>query len=139
MVTKYHFHLSWTFFPNVLVELAKLWFAMKKNLSMHVFCIEHTLITRKSQCPRLDLKKRFLPRPNTTTAWKFIPHRSKISKNWNPPLWVPLHRFYKNSSTVITFKLILLRKKFPMCRILILADIRPMGYRLSCCGSLWSR
>ena len=26
-----------------------------------------------------------------------------------------------------------------MCRILILADIRPMGYKLSCCGSLWSR
>ena len=25
---------------------------------------------------------------------------------------------------------------FPMCKILILADIRPMGYRLSCCGSL---
>ena len=36
-----------------------------------------------SQCPRTDLKKRFLPRPKTITAWKLIPHRSKISKNWN--------------------------------------------------------
>ena len=26
-----------------------------------------------------------------------------------------------------------------MCRISILADIIPMGYKLSCCGSLWSR
>ena len=34
---------------------------------------------------------------NTTiTAWKLIPHRSKNSKNWNPPRWVPLHRFLKN-------------------------------------------
>ena len=32
----------------------------------------------------IDLNKRFLPRPKTTTAWKLIPHRSKISKNWNP-------------------------------------------------------
>ena len=43
-----------------------------------------------------DLNKRFLPRAKTTTAWKLIPHRSKISKNWNPPHWVPLHRFFKN-------------------------------------------
>ena len=35
---------------------------------------------------------------------------------------------YKNSFTVLTFKLILLRKKFPMCRIFTLADIRPMEY-----------
>ena len=34
-----------------------------------------------SQCPRTDLNKRFLPRPKTITAWKLIPHRSKISKN----------------------------------------------------------
>ena len=33
------------------------------------------------QRPRIDLNKRFLPRPNTTTAWKLIPHRSNISKN----------------------------------------------------------
>ena len=26
-----------------------------------------------------------------------------------------------------------------MCGILILADIRPIGYKVSCCGSLWSR
>ena len=73
-----------------------------------------------SQCPRTDLNKRFLPRPKTTTAWNLIPQRSKISKNWNPPHWVSLHRFfknwfllYKNSFTVITFKLVLLSKKNP--------------------------
>ena len=49
-----------------------------------------------SQCPRPDLDKRFLPRPKTITAWKLIPHRYKISKNWNPPRWVPLNRFFKN-------------------------------------------
>ena len=27
----------------------------------------------------------------------------------------------------------------PMCGISILADFRPMGYKLSCCDSLWSR
>ena len=37
------------------------------------------------QRPRTDLNKRSLPRPKTTTAWKLIPHRPNISKNWNPP------------------------------------------------------
>ena len=50
----------------------------------------------EAQCPRTDLNKRFLSRPKTITAWKLIPHRSKINKNWNPPHWVPLHRFFKN-------------------------------------------
>ena len=49
-----------------------------------------------TQCPRTKINKRFLPRAKTTTAWKLIPHRSKISKNWNPPHWDPLHRFFKN-------------------------------------------
>ena len=44
-------------------------------------------LLHRSQRPRIDLNKMFLPRPNTTTAWKLIPHRSKISKNWNPPWW----------------------------------------------------
>ena len=30
-------------------------------------------------------------------------------------------------------------EKFPLWRISVLADIRPMGYKLSCCGSIWSR
>ena len=51
-----------------------------------------------SQCPRTDLNKRLLPRPKTTTAWKLIPHRSKISKNWNPPR---VHRFLKNWFLII--------------------------------------
>ena len=41
----------------------------------------------------------------------------------------------KNSYTVIKFKLILV-KKFPPLGISILADFRPMGYNLSCCGSI---
>ena len=38
-----------------------------------------------TQCPTANLNKIFLPRVKTTTAWKLTPHRSKISKNWNPP------------------------------------------------------
>ena len=49
-----------------------------------------------TQCPSIDLIKRFLPRPKSIAAWKLITNRSKISKNWNPPNWVPLHRFFKN-------------------------------------------
>ena len=30
-------------------------------------------------------------------------------------------------------------KKFPPWGISILADFRPMGYKLLCCGSIWSR
>ena len=48
------------------------------------------------QRPRTDLNERSLPRPKTTAAWKLMPHRSKISKNWNPPQWVPIYRFFKN-------------------------------------------
>jgi len=54
------------------------------------------LLSDHSQCPKTDLNKKYLPRPKTTTAWKLILHRSKISKNWNLPLWVPPHRFFKN-------------------------------------------
>jgi hypothetical protein len=36
-----------------------------------------------------------------------------------------------------TFKLDLPSKKAPNVGVLILADIRLMGYKLSCCGSLW--
>ena len=39
-----------------------------------------------------------------------------------------------------TFKLNLLSKKAPTnVGVSILVDIRPMGYKLSFCGSLWSR
>ena len=82
--------------------------------------LEISTVLSLTQCPRTDLNKRFLPRPKTITAWKLIPHRPKISKNWNPPQMVPLHKFFKkrfylhnNSFTVITFKLILLSKKVP--------------------------
>ena len=59
------------------------------------------LRTRLLQCPRTDLNKKSLPRPKTTTEWKLIPHRSKISKNWNPPHLGPLHRFFNNSFLLI--------------------------------------
>ena len=34
-----------------------------------------------TQCSRINLNKRFLPRPNTTSAWKLTPHRSNVCKN----------------------------------------------------------
>ena len=37
--------------------------------------------TQLSQRARIYLNKRFLPRPNITTAWKLIPYRSNNSKN----------------------------------------------------------
>ena len=59
------------------------------------WCCRHawrySAIHTKSQRPRIDLNNRFLPRPNTTTAWKLLPHRSYISKNYNPTHW---KRFY---------------------------------------------
>ena len=48
---------------------------------------------------------------------------------------VKLHAYYGEWYTMISF---LHSRQFPMYRILILADIRPMGYKLSCCGSIWS-
>ena len=60
----------------------------KRNLFPRIpKIVRQPLNNRNSQCPRIDLNKRFLTRLNTTTAWKLIPHRSKISKNWNPPQW----------------------------------------------------
>ena len=43
-----------------------------------------------TQCPTMKLNKRSLPKPTTTTRWKLIPHRSKISMNWNPLHWDPI-------------------------------------------------
>ena len=49
----------------------------------------------------------------------------------------------KMTLIVMTVKLLLLFEKTmywdPMWGISILADLRPMGNKLSCCGSLWSR
>ena len=53
----------------------------------HIFILKVFIDTLTTQRPRTDLNKRFLPRPNTTIAWKLIPHRSNISKIWNPPHW----------------------------------------------------
>ena len=77
------------------------WFQILKDQcgsvpSIFVAVLERGILsTLQSQCPRTDLNKRFLPRPKTITAWKLIPYRSKISKNWNPLRWVPLYRFFK--------------------------------------------
>ena len=81
------------------------------NFRLYSFVV---ILSLNAQCSRTDLIKRSLPRPKTTTAWKSIPHRAKVSKNWTTPQWVPLHKFFKNSGnsfTIITFKLILLSKK----------------------------
>ena len=43
-----------------------------------------------AQCATMKLNKRSLPKPTTTTGWKLIPHRSKISMNWNPLHWDPI-------------------------------------------------
>ena len=67
---------------------AKVWFCLKiPVLFLHNFQypLDHILFRKKllavlsifcqqcSQRPRIDLNERFLPRPNTTTAWKLIP------------------------------------------------------------------
>ena len=52
---------------------------------LHFIC---QLLSIVAQCPRTDLNKRFLPRPNTITALKLIPQRFKICKNRNIPHWV---------------------------------------------------
>ena len=50
----------------------------------------------KTQCPRTELSKRFLPKPMTTTGWKGTPSGVKITMDWNPPHWVPLTKnFFK--------------------------------------------
>ena len=54
------------------------WFVDKLLHSLKLWFV---LILFTTQRPRIDLNKSFLPRPNTTTAWKHIPHRSNISKN----------------------------------------------------------
>ena len=42
---------------------------------------EKFLHRRSSQCARMELNKRSLPKPTTTAGWKLIPHRSKITMN----------------------------------------------------------
>ena len=117
-VAMHRFKYEWT-----LVSAMELYFLFK---SWSAYSAGEKL---RSQCPRTDLNKRSLPRPKTTTAWKLIPgvipHRIEIL-HIEALHWVHSNSFY-------------LVKKFPPCRILILTDIRPMGYKLSCCDSLCSR
>ena len=62
--------------------------AITFNLHDKLFHRVATIVVfNNAQCLRTDLNKRFLPKPNTTIAWKLIPHRSNISKIWNPPRW----------------------------------------------------
>ena len=51
------------------------------NLSLIIKLLIICWVPVRTQRPRIDLNKRFLPRSNTTTAWNLIPHRSNISKN----------------------------------------------------------
>ena len=46
-----------------------------------------------TQRPTMKLNKRSLPKPTTTTGWKLIPHRSKLSMNWNPLHWDPIIKY----------------------------------------------
>ena len=99
MSCKAHFRPAIGFSPHSLVfsylsfSLALSLCQIKHFTFLFMFLLWHTsLASRQPQRPRTDLNKRFLPRPNTTTAWKLIPHRSNMSKNKNPTHW---ELFYK--------------------------------------------
>ena len=62
------------------------------------------LVLNSTQRPRIDLNKRFLPTPNTTTAWKLIP-RSYLQELKSYTLGTFLQS--KMSLNVITVKLFL--------------------------------
>ena len=70
------------------------------------------------------MNKRSLPRPKTSTAIGLkSPRITYYLEFLKTQHWVHSNSFY-------------LVKMFLPCRILILADIRFMGYKLSCCDSL---
>ena len=60
---------------------AKLYSEVHSGWILRTFFGKGIWCKARSQRPRIDLNKKFLPRPNATTAWKLIPHRSNISKN----------------------------------------------------------
>ena len=80
-------------------------------------CLESaiSLDTDTPQCPRTDLNKRFLPRPKTHSMKAYTPIGLKSARIEIPHIgshYIDFY-YYKNSFTVITFKLILLSKKVP--------------------------
>ena len=54
--------------------------ASQRYFAEYVLCTGGSPSTN-TQRPRMDLNKKSLPRPKTTTAWKLILHRSNISKS----------------------------------------------------------
>ena len=95
-----------------------------------------------AQCSRTDLNKKF------TTAWKLIPKKSKISILEIHHIGSHCIDFFKKHILLCNTKRGLqwlhsnsmyFVKKLPMWWIFDLANMKPIGYRLSCCGSLWSR
>ena len=90
-VAMHRFKYEWT-----LVSAMELYFLFK---SWSAYSAGEKL---RSQCPRTYLNKRFLPRQKLPqhhsrypicTAWKPIPHRSKIQQELKYPHWVTIHRF----------------------------------------------
>ena len=77
-LNKEHQTLSFQFFINHFDVFFG--FAFCKISNFNMWTAQHLAQASCTQRPRIDLNKRFLPRPNTTTAWKLIPHRSNISK-----------------------------------------------------------
>ena len=83
-------------------------------------CLESaiSLDTDTPQCPRTDLNKRFLPRPKTHSMKAYTPIGLKSARIEIPHIgshYIDFSKtdfyYYKNSFTVITFKLILLSKE----------------------------
>ena len=91
-------HKESSFFLHIIYLRRTVFLFVENTYTDIRLCHMHTF---RAQCSRAYLNKKSLPRPKTTAAWKLIPHRSKISKNWNPPHWVPVHRFSKNCILLI--------------------------------------
>ena len=68
------------------------YYVLPKNILTKVF-FENTFVQfGHSVLEQIWIKGSYLDQ----RLWKLILHKSIISKNWNPPYWVPLHRFFKN-------------------------------------------
>ena len=85
----------------------------------------------------MDLNKKSLPRPKSTTAWKPIPHVYLVYAG----IKIPHIEFERTHCVFVLVKTVFDKSMYwdPMCGISILADFRSMGYKLSCSGSLWSK
>ena len=94
---------SFLTFPSVcsstnwlLAFQSRAWYIFSEGIKSWKCYQKLTNLGQNHSMARANLNKSVWLVTNTTTASKYIPRRTRISINWNPPFQTSLHKIFKN-------------------------------------------